>query len=169
MAQYLYGIGLCLVQHSVFSPFNLEKHGTWLLPGKGETNESLQTEVPCRKQIFGNCALEIAISGLPAWIQRALSIWCMRRQCIPGLSRVSGLLVSTLIYLILTVWKPLWCWPHPPNTVPTASSWSHHCPPSRFSVITNLPFIISLSWSLRLVSHAMGLSNCIWPAHYSLV
>lgn len=64
MAQYPYGICSCLVQHSVFPQLNLGKHNTWLLPGKGETSETLQTEVPCRKQIFGIFALKIAISGL---------------------------------------------------------------------------------------------------------
>ena len=106
-AQKPYGIGPCLVQHSVFSQLNLGKHSTWLLPAKGETNETLQTEVPCRKQIFGTCGLKIAISGLLVWTLRGLSIWFMRSQCIPSLSRVSGLFVSALIDLMLTVWKSL--------------------------------------------------------------
>lgn len=58
-AQKPYGIGPCLVQHSVFSQLNL-------------------------------------------------SISFMRSQCIPSLSRVSGLFVSALIDLVLTVWKSLW-------------------------------------------------------------
>lgn len=48
-------------------------------------------------------------------------------------------------------------WAHPRNTVPAASPGSHLCPHSWFSVVTNrLPFMISLSWSLTLVSHEMG-------------
>lgn len=103
MAQYPYGIGLCPVQHSVSSQLNLGKHSTWLLLGQEETDEILQTKVPCRKQIFGICALRIAISGLLMWILKGLSIWCVRSPCVPGLSSLSGLSVSAVIDLIFTV------------------------------------------------------------------
>lgn len=53
---------LYLVQHSVFA----QKPGKtqWMVAlGKADTNETLQTAVPCREQLFCICELKIAISG----------------------------------------------------------------------------------------------------------
>lgn len=61
MAQYPEDIGLSLVQRSVFAQLNGGKLSSWLLPGKGDVEETLRTEVPCREPIFGVCGLKVLI------------------------------------------------------------------------------------------------------------
>lgn len=130
----------------------------WLVVlGKADTKETLQTEVPCREQLFCICELKIAISGWLEWIPKGLNIGFTRIQCLPHWSGFSGLSMRALIYLTFTFLNLVVTLNTPLSIVPATSLKDILAfPAGSFSVsfvIDSLPFIIPLSCSLSLVSY----------------
>ena len=98
-----------------------EKTQQLVVLGKADTNETLQTEVPCREQLFCICELKIAISGLLEWIPKGLNIGCTRSRCLPDWSGFSGLSMRTFIYLTFTFLNLVVTLNTPLSTVPATS------------------------------------------------